>query len=76
MLVGVQRCPIVGRVCMDQTVRDVTDAPDAAVGDEVVVIGRQGNISMGADGIGVHVGTNAYETLCRIAPRVPRDYGE
>jgi len=76
MLVGGKRCPIVGRVCMDQTVLDVTDAPGAAVGDEVVVIGRQGRASIGADELGTHVGTNAYETLCRITPRVPRDYVE
>ena len=44
MLVSGQRCPVVGRVRMDQTVRDVTDAPGAAVGDEVVVIGRQGRV--------------------------------
>jgi len=76
MLVGGKRCPIVGRVCMDQTVLDVTDAPGAAVGDEVVVIGRQGDGYIGADEIGAHVETNAYETLCRITPRVPRDYVE
>jgi len=66
----------VGRVCMDQTVLDMTDAPGAVVGDEVVVIGRQGDGYIGADEIGAHVGTNAYETLCRITPRVPRDYIE
>ena len=74
MLVGGRRCPIVGRVCMDQTVLDVTDAPGVAEGDEVVVIGRQGHEYIGADEIGAHAGTNSYETLCRIAPRVPRDY--
>ncbi len=74
MLVGGVRCPIVGRVCMDQTVLDVTDALGVAEGDEVVVIGRQGQEYIGADEIGMHAGTNAYETLCRITPRVPRDY--
>jgi len=76
MLVGGKRCPVVGRVCMDQTVLDVTDAPGAAVGDDVVVIGRQGDGYIGTDEIGSHAGTNAYETLCRIAPRVPHDYIE
>lgn len=74
MLVRGRRCPIVGRVCMDQTVLDLTDAPGAAVGDEVVAIGRQGGERIGADDIGALVGTNAYEVLCGIAPRVPRDY--
>ena len=76
MLVGGQRCPIVGRVRMDQTVRDVADAPDAAVGDAVVVIGRQGDVAIDADEIGTHVETNADETRCGSAPRVPRDYVE
>lgn len=74
MLVRGQRCPIVGRVCMDQTVLDVTDVPGAAVGDPVVAIGGQGEEWIGADEVGAHAGTNSYETLCRIGPRVPRDY--
>ena len=74
MLVRGRRCPIAGRVCMDQTVLDLTDVPGAAVGDEVVAIGRQGGERIGADDIGALVGTNAYEVLCGIAPRVPRDY--
>jgi alanine racemase len=74
MLVRGRRCPIVGRVCMDQTVLDVTDAPGARVGEPVVVLGCQGEERIGADEIGLHAGTNAYETLCRIGPRVPRDY--
>lgn len=74
MLVRGRRCPIAGRVCMDQTVLDVTDVHGAAVGDPVVVIGRQGDEFIGADEVGAHAGTNSYETLCRIGPRVPRDY--
>src|SRR5437764_210474 len=74
MLVHGRRCPIVGRVCMDQTVLDVTDVPGVRVGEPVVVLGCQGKERIGADEIGLHAGTNAYETLCRIGPRVPRDY--
>src|SRR5437764_1225680 len=74
MLVRGRRCPIVGRVCMDQTVLDVTDVPGVRVGEPVVVLGCQGGERIGADEIGLHAGTNAYETLCRIGPRVPRDY--
>jgi alanine racemase len=74
MLVRGQRCPIVGRVCMDQTVLDLTDVPGAAVGDPVVAIGRQGGEYIDAEEVGGHAGTNSYETLCRIGPRVPRDY--
>jgi len=74
MLAGGRRCPIVGRVCMDQTVLDVTDVWGVAEGDEVVVIGRQGHAFIGADEVGAWAGTNSYETLCRVTPRVPRDY--
>lgn len=74
MLVRGRRAPIVGRVCMDQTVLDVTDVPGVAEGDEVVVIGVQGDEFIGADEIARHAETNVYEILCGIAPRVPRDY--
>jgi alanine racemase len=74
MLVRGRRCPIVGRVCMDQTVLDVTDVPGVRVGEPVVVLGCQGEERIGADEIGRHAGTNAYETLCRLGPRVPHDY--
>lgn len=74
MLVRGHRCPIAGRVSMDQTVLDVTDVPGVAVGDPVVAIGRQGAERIDAEEVGAHAGTNSYETLCRIGPRVPRDY--
>lgn len=74
MLVRGRRCPIVGRVCMDQTVLDLTDVPGAAYGDPVVAIGRQGDEWISAEEIAGHVGTNSYQVLCSIGPRVPRDY--
>src|SRR5437764_796173 len=74
MLVRGRRCPIVGRVCMDQPVLDVPDVPGFRVGEPGVVLGCQGAERNGADQSGLHAGTNAYETLCRIGPRVPRDY--
>lgn len=74
MLVGARRCPIVGTVAMDQTILDVTDVPGVAEGDPVVVIGAQGPEWIGADEIGAQAGSNAYETLCRLSSRVPRDY--
>ncbi len=74
MLVGGRRCPIVGSICMDQTMLDVSDVPGVAEGDPVVVIGRQGDEFIGADEIGALTDSNAYEALCRIGPRVPRDY--
>jgi len=74
VLVRGRRAPIVGRICMDQTVIDVSDMPEAAVGDDVVLIGSQAGAWIGADELGALAGTNSYETLCRIAPRVPRRY--
>jgi alanine racemase len=67
-----RRVPVVGRVCMDMTMLDVTDVPQAQAGDEVVLIGRQGNERITADDIAARTGTIAYEVLCGIAGRVPR----
>jgi alanine racemase len=74
VLVRGQRVPIIGRVCMDQFMVDVTKVPDAREGDEVVALGRQGNQEINAEEIGAWVGTNNYETVAAILPRVPRVY--
>lgn len=74
VLVRGRRVPIVGRVCMDMTMVDVTGVPDARVGDEAVLIGRQGGEEITADEIAELQGTISYEVLCRIGPRVPRVY--
>jgi alanine racemase len=57
---------------MDTIMIDVTDVPDARVGDEVVLIGRQGNEEILADEIAANGGTINYEIVCRISPRVTR----
>jgi alanine racemase len=59
---------------MDMTMTDVTDVPDARVGDEAVLIGRQGAEEISADEVAEIQGTISYEVLCRIGPRVPRIY--
>lgn len=64
--------PIVGRVSMDLTVVDVSDVPGASVGDEVIVIGEQGDRRITADDHARWAGTIPYEILCGIAARVPR----
>jgi alanine racemase len=74
VLVRGRRAPVVGRVCMDLTLVDVTEVPGAAVGDEVVLIGRQGDDAITADEVAVLQGTISYEVLCRLGPRVPRTY--
>jgi len=74
MLVGGRRVPIVGRVCMDMVVLDVGEIPDVRVGDEVVLIGRQGDEFLGADEMAEAIGTINYEVLTSITPRIPRVY--
>jgi alanine racemase len=66
------RVPVAGRVCMDMTMLDVTDVPGVAEGDEVVLIGAQGNERITADDVAARTGTIAYEVLCGISCRVPR----
>ncbi|MBI5252086.1 MAG: alanine racemase [Desulfomonile tiedjei] len=72
VLVRGRKAPVVGTVCMDATMIDVTDIPDAKVGDEVVLIGRQGDQEILADDIAANGGTINYEIACKISPRVTR----
>jgi alanine racemase len=73
-LVRGRRAPVVGRVCMDMMMVDLTGHGDAQVGDEAVLMGRQGQEAITADDIAQQSGTIAYEILCGIGPRVPRIY--
>ena len=74
VLVRGKRAPIVGLICMDMTMVDVTDIPGVQVGDQVTVIGRQGEEAIQADELAEQSGTIPYETLCGIGPRIPRVY--
>ena len=74
VLVRGRRAPVAGRVCMDLTMVDVTEVPGVAEGDEVVVVGVQGDVLMSAEDVAAAAGTIAYELLCGIGPRVPRRY--
>ncbi len=65
---------VAGRVCMDMCMLDVTEVPGVCEGDEVVLIGRQGNERITADDIAGKTGTISYEVLCGISNRVPRIY--
>ncbi|WP_027364179.1 alanine racemase [Desulfotruncus alcoholivorax] len=69
-----QRAPVVGRICMDQFMVDVGNIPDLEPGEEVVLMGSQGNDCISADEIAGQIGTIAYEVLCSISARVPRYY--
>ncbi len=66
------RVPVVGTVCMDQCMVNLDDVPDARVGDEVVLIGRQGEQHISAEDVGEAWGTINYEVTCAMAARVPR----
>lgn len=74
VLINGRRAPIVGLVCMDMTMVDVTDAAPVQVGDEATLIGRQGQERIDAGDIAEWTGTIPYEILCSIGPRVPRVY--
>jgi len=74
VLVRGKRARILGRVCMDQIMVDVTDIPDAQAGDEVVLLGRQGDEMIDADEMAALIGTISYEVICSPSQRVPRVY--
>ena len=73
MLVRGRRAPIVGSVCMDMTTIDVTGL-DVSPGDEVVIIGGQGEESIGVREMAAAIGTIPYELLCRVGTRIERLY--
>jgi alanine racemase len=72
VLIGGVRRPIRGVVTMDQFVVEVTDGPPVRVGDEVVVLGRQGEESITAHEVAARAGTIPYEVVARFGPRLPR----
>ncbi|MBI5327555.1 MAG: alanine racemase [Deltaproteobacteria bacterium] len=74
VLIRGQRARVAGMVCMDITMVDVTHIKDVSQGDEVVLIGRQGNDEITADELAEKAGTISYEILCGITSRVPRVY--
>jgi len=74
MLVKGEKAPIVGRVCMDQTIIDVGHIPDVQVEDEVVIIGRQEAKTISADELAQNINTINYEIVSSLTPRVKRVY--
>ena len=74
MTIGGKKAPVVGRVCMDQVMVDVTDIEDVKSGDEIVVIGDGTDGSMTFDDVAAMVGTINYELVCLVGKRVPRVY--
>ena len=74
ILINGKRCRILGRVCMDQMVVDVTDVENVAIGSEAVLIGKSMGEEITADEIAKLGGTINYEIVCGISKRVPRYY--
>jgi len=69
-----KRAKIIGTICMDQCLCDVTDIPEAVIGDEVILIGKQGDQVITADELASKIGTISYEILCGINANVKRIY--
>lgn len=74
MLVLGQRAKIIGRVCMDQVMLDITDIDGVSVGDTVTVFGKDGENEITLDELAELAGTISYELLCAVGIRVPRVY--
>lgn len=69
-----KKVPVVGRVCMDQCMVQLDSVPDARAGEEVILIGYQGNEHLSAEEVAATWGTINYEVVCGIGKRVPRIY--
>lgn len=75
-LVRGKKVPVVGKICMDQLMISVSEVPDAALGDEVVLFGAQEGAVIAADDLAAKLGTINYEIVCMMSCRVPRVYIE
>lgn len=74
VIVNDKLVPVIGRICMDQCMIDVTEVEGVKVGDEVILMGEQNGIKFTADDIAELLGTINYEVTCMISKRVPRVY--
>ena len=75
MLVNGEYAPVVGRICMDQCMIDVTDLKrEVRVGDEVVIFGSRNGACISVDEVADDIGTISYEMVCIIGKRIPRVY--
>lgn len=72
VLVRGRRAPVVGRICMNMMMADITDLPDVALGEEVILLGRWGAESISADDLAALCGTINYEIVARLGRHLPR----
>ena len=74
MIVRGQKVPVIGSICMDQCMIDVTDVPDVQLDDEVIILGTDGNLSITAEDMAKATGTIPHEILCSFSLRMPKMY--
>lgn len=74
VIAGGKLCNVVGNICMDQCMIDVTDVNTIAIGDEVILFGVGDNIELPVESLAEKMGTINYEILCMIGKRIPRIY--
>lgn len=74
VLIRGQKAPILGRICMDQFMVDVTDIPEVREGDKATLIGRDGKEAISAEMLGALSGRFNYELMCMLNKRIPRVY--
>lgn len=74
VLIQGRRCPVVGRICMDQLMADITALKDVSIGERVTLIGRDGEEEITATEVASWEGTINYEVVCALSKRVPRVY--
>lgn len=74
ILIKGRKVNIVGNICMDQCMADVTEIPDIKIGDEVIIFGSDGNNTITVESVAQMLGTINYEVVCSVGKRVPRAY--
>ncbi|GAB6139054.1 alanine racemase [Halanaerobaculum tunisiense] len=74
VLVNGEKAPVIGNICMDQFMIDVSEVGAVKVGDEVVLIGKSGNEEITATELANRIGTINYEVVCMVSKRIPRVY--
>ena len=74
MLIHGKKAPIVGRVCMDQTMVDITDIPDVKIEDVVTLVGQDGSERISVEDMADLAGSFNYEFVCDVSKRVKRIY--
>lgn len=74
VIINGEYAPVIGKICMDQCMIDITDVPNVKIGDEVILMGEGERLSINAEEIAEKIGTINYEVICMISKRVPRVY--